>query len=77
MARRAEPPSRGRSRGTAPRRFEIERVWLWRALLVALAIGLVLLIAKVSMMAFDGVGKRLDRHDPGAAPPPAKAREVT
>jgi hypothetical protein len=77
MARRAEPPRRARSRGTGPRRFEVERAWLWRALLVAVAIGLLLLIAKVSMMAFDGVGRRLDRNDPGASPVPAKPREVS
>jgi hypothetical protein len=76
MVRRADPPRAARSRDTAPRRFEVERAWLWRAFLVALAIGLLLLIAKVSMMAFDGVGKRLGRHDPGAPAPPAKAREV-
>ena len=49
-------------------RFEVERAWLWRAGAVAAIVALLVLIAKVSMIAFGGAGKRLDRYDPGHRP---------
>ena len=73
MARRAEPPPRGR--GEARPRFEIDRTWLTRGILAVLAVALLLLIVKVSMMAFSGVGKRLERSDPGHVSATKTARE--
>ena len=58
--RRAE--SRVRPDVDGPR-FEVDRSWLLRGALIVLVIGFVLLLAKVSMMAFGGSKGRLDRHE--------------
>jgi hypothetical protein len=72
--KRAEPirPSHAR-KGVSPR-FELDRAWLWRGAAVAIAIVLLFLIAKVSMMAFGGANQRLQRFDPGHEPVSAAPR---
>jgi hypothetical protein len=70
--RGASPPSRGASE---PPRFELDRAWLLRGILLVVAIGLVLLVAKVSVMTFGGATNRLHRLDPGHAPAAATSRE--
>jgi hypothetical protein len=72
--KRAEAP-RGRRNEPKRPRFEIDRTWLLRGAVAVLAVLLLLLIAKVSMMAFGGVAKRLDRHDPGRTSAPANSGE--
>jgi hypothetical protein len=81
--KRAEPPSRDRAKHAATR-IEIDRRWIWRALAAILLVAFLLLVAKVSLIAFGGAARRLDRFDPGhgaaseVAPggvtPPAAAR---
>ena len=76
MPRPAEP--RDAVRGRKPRRREprpdIDRAWLWRALLAAVVIALVLLIAKAATMAFGGAGRRVDARvvDPSDTLAPAR-----
>ncbi|HVE50554.1 MAG TPA: hypothetical protein VNG69_13180 [Casimicrobiaceae bacterium] len=70
--KRADPNSRPR--------FEIDRTWVIRGVIALLVIALLLLIAKVSMMAFDKSARRLDRFDPGhvkAAPADAEKAAKT
>jgi hypothetical protein len=49
-----------------PRRFELDRTWLLRGILVVVAIALLMLIAKVSMMAVGSGNQRLERLDPSS-----------
>ena len=55
MPRPAERAPRDRER-----RFDIDRTWLWRIVLVIVVVALVALIAKAAMMAFGGGGRRLE-----------------
>jgi hypothetical protein len=81
--KRAEPPSRDRAKHAATR-IELDRRWIGRALAAILLVAFLLLVAKVSLIAFGGAARRLDRYDPGhrtadeAAPgrvtPPAASR---
>jgi hypothetical protein len=60
----------------APRRFEIDRPWMMRiGLAVVVVIGLVL-IGRVSMLAFGGAGKRLQRFEQQSTPPAPSATAV-
>lgn len=79
----AEARSRHRAKHAATR-IEVDRRWIWRALAAILLVAFLLLIAKVSLIAFGGAARRLDRFDPGhrtaneavpvEATPPAAAR---
>ncbi|HEX4883432.1 MAG TPA: hypothetical protein VFX05_04775 [Casimicrobiaceae bacterium] len=61
----------------APRRVEIDRTWLLRiGLAVVVVVGLVL-VARVSMLAFGGAGKRLQRFEQQSAPPAPAASTAT
>lgn len=64
MAPRADQ-RRVRTSREPPRkpRFEVDRVWLLRAVVAVVALAGFLLIGKVSMMAFSGGGKRLERYE--------------
>lgn len=72
--KRAERPA-SRNASGRPSRFEVDRQWLWRGIVAALAVAMLLLVAKVSMMAFGGASKRLERFDPGHEPSRATAHE--
>ena len=51
-------------------RFEIDRSWLLRGILVVLLIGFVVVLAKVATIAFEGSSRRLERHERMTQPPP-------
>ena len=70
--KRAEPQPDRKPVGEP--RFELDRAWLWRAGAVAVIVALLVLVDKVSMIAFGGAGKRLDRYDPGHRPAPIAPR---
>jgi hypothetical protein len=50
-------------------RFELDRRWIMRGLVAIVIVGALLLIAKVSIMAFGGAGRRLERVDAEQAVP--------
>lgn len=72
------------SRGDPPRRWwqDFDRRWYWRIALAVAIVAALALVARVSMIAFGGGGKRVERFEqsvgrepsrgaaPGAGPPP-------
>jgi len=56
-------------------RFELNRAWILRAIVVALAIALIALIVKVAGMAFGDVRSRTVRGERAVEALPAAARE--
>ena len=74
---RAETPPRRPAQRERPR-FEIDRVWLLRHPLVAVAVVGVVLVARVSIVAFGGGSNRLHRveqqDDVRTGPAPVRAQ---
>ena len=66
------PPAR-----KARPRFEFNRAWILRAIIVALAVALIALIVKVAGMAFGDVRSRTVRGERAVDAPPASARDGT
>ncbi|HVF65275.1 MAG TPA: hypothetical protein VNE58_14885 [Casimicrobiaceae bacterium] len=78
MARRAEASSdrRREARKLDKPRFDIDRAWLWRGGLAIALVAFIVIVAKVSLMAFSSGNQRLERHERGSEAAPAAQRSV-